>query len=201
MTFIPVPNTVGVRLIHQFLGQPITNTLYVRYSTQPDFTDLTTLAGVVANLWVNNIMNKLSNQTVLSLISLRDLTTNAGIVYDYSGPPLPATGAWGGPPCPSSVATVFSLKTGLAGRSYRGRLYLGGFSEQQTDGNFLLSSILNALRDGLLAVIDGINDANRQVVVVSRYNENQPRQTAVTTPVQSVQVRTFRLASQRKRLP
>jgi malonyl CoA-acyl carrier protein transacylase len=99
------------------------------------------------------------------------------------------------------VSAVFSLKTGLAGRSYRGRLYIGGFSEQQTDGNFLLSSVLNALRDGLISVIDGINNANRQVVVVSRYNERQARQTAVTTPVQSVQVRTFRLASQRKRLP
>ena len=201
MAFIPVPNTVGVRLVHQFLGQPITNTLYVRYPNPPDFTDLTSLAGVVANLWTQHIMNKLSNQAVLSLLSLRDLTTSAGVVYDYSGPPLPVSGAFGGPPCPSSVSAVFSLKTGLAGRSYRGRLYIGGFSEQQTDGNFLLSSVLNALRDGLLSVIDGINNADRQVVVVSRYNERQARQTAVTTPIQSVQIRTFRLASQRKRLP
>jgi hypothetical protein len=201
MPFIPVPNTVACRLVHLFLQQPITNTLYVNYDTQPDFTDLTTLASVLVSQWQQKIMPKLSTQTKLTTVSLRDLTTASGIVYEYSGPPLPVSGGAAGPPLPSSVAVVVSLRTGLAGRSFRGRLFFGGFSETQSDGNYMLNNLPVQLKDALVDVIDAINTTSRRVVVVSRYAQNQPRSTGVVTPVVSVLARTVRLATQRKRLP
>jgi hypothetical protein len=57
------------------------------------------------------------------------------------------------------------------------------------------------LKDALVDVIDAINNTTRRVVVVSRYSQNQPRTTAIVTPVVSVVARTVRLATQRKRLP
>lgn len=40
-----------------------------------------------------------------------------------------ATGQSGGDALPSGVAVVFTLRTALRGRSYRGRVYWGGYSE------------------------------------------------------------------------
>jgi hypothetical protein len=201
MAFIPVLNTVSCRLVHSFLGQPLTNTLYVNYDHQPDFTDLTSLASVLVNAWSQQIMPNLSTWARFVSVSLRDLTTSSGVVYDYSGPPLPVAGGELGSPLPSSVAIVLSLRTGLAGRSFRGRLFIGGFSENQSDGNYMFNNLPTVLKDRLTNVIDAINTADRRVVVVSRYNEQQARPTAVVTPVTSVLARTVRVASQRKRLP
>jgi hypothetical protein len=201
MAFIPVPNTVACRLFHEFLGQPITNTLYVNYNSQPDFTDLTTLASLLATQWAQKIMPQLSNQVQFRSISLRDLTTASGAVYDYSGPPLPIFGGVAGPPLPSSVAIVLSLRTGLAGRSFRGRLFLGGFSETQSDGNYMFGNLPNVLRDALVDIVDAITSLDRRVVVVSRFSGGQPRTTAVVTPVTAILARTVRVATQRKRLP
>jgi len=201
MPFIPVPNTVACRLVHEFLQQPITNTLYVNYDSQPDLADLTSLASVLISQWEQKIMPKLSSWAKFTQVSLRDLTSSSGIVYEYAGPPLPVSGGAMGQPLPSSVAVVVSLRTGLAGRSFRGRLFFGGFSEQQSDGNYMGGNLPTQLKDALTEVIDAINTADRRVVIVSRYTQNQPRSTGIVTPVVSVLARTVRLATQRKRLP
>jgi len=80
-------------------------------------------------------------------------------------------------------------------------LYLGGFSETQSDGNFFFGNLPTLLRDAISNVIQGLNSGTRQVVVVSRFTENNPRTVGETTPVIAVLARTVRVASQRKRLP
>jgi len=201
MPFIPVPNTVALSLIHEFLGQRLSNTLYVKQDGPINPSDLTDLATTAANLWAQQIMPRLSGDTRFVLVSAKDLSAQNGLVFDYTGPPLPVTGGASGQPLPSNIAAVLSLRTGRAGRSFRGRIYLGGFSELQSDGNFLFGNILEQLRQGLIQVIDGLNTGSRRVVVVSRFSEKQPRTVGITTPVLSVLARTVRLASQRKRLP
>ena len=201
MQFIPVINTVALRFIHEYLNQRISNTLYVKQDNPVTPSDLTDLAATAANLWAQNIMPKLSSSTNFVLVSAKDLTTQNGLVFDYTDTPLPLRGGVSGQPLPSNVAVVLSLRTGRAGRSYRGRVYLGGFSETQSDGNYMFGNLLEQLRTGLLQVINGLNTGSRNVVVVSRFFENNPRSTGVTTPITSVTARTVRLASQRKRLP
>ncbi len=201
MTFIPVTNTIALRFVHTFLGQPLSNTLYVRQTDPVTAFDVVDLATTGADLWGQYIMPMLSSDTRLILVSAKDLTTQSGLVFDYTGTPLPVSGGAPGQPLPSNVAAVLSLRTGRAGRSFRGRLYLGGFTELQSDGNFLPPATLDQLKQRLRQLIDDLNTGTRQVVVVSRYSENQPRTTGLTTPVVSVVVSTLRLASQRKRLP
>jgi len=201
MQFIPVINTVALQFIHEYLGQRLSNTLYVKQESPITSADLADLASNAAGLWATNIMPHLSGDTRFVLVSAKDLSAQNGLVYDYTGTPLPTTGGAMGQPLPSNVAAVLSLRTGRAGRSYRGRLYLGGFTELQSDGNFLPTGILENLRQGLINVITALNTGTRQVVVVSKFTANQPRTTGVTTPVTTVLARTIRLASQRKRLP
>jgi len=201
MAFIPVPNTVAATLVHTFLSQRMTNTIYTRFENPINPSDLENLATDLVNLWAQNVMPYLSNQTSLVGVSCKDLTVQNGQVYEYTGTPLPVSGDVAGPALPSSVAVVVSLRTGRAGRSYRGRLYLGGFSETQSDGNFFFGNLPTLLRDAISNVIQGLNSGTRQVVVVSRFTENNPRTVGETTPVIAVLARTVRVASQRKRLP
>jgi len=201
MAFIPVINTMAATLIHEFLNQRITNTLYVKQDGPITPTDLGDVANSLVNLWIQNIMPRLSNQTRLVGVSVRDLSAQNGLVFDYTGQPLPASGGVAGPPLPSSVAIVISLRTNRAGRSYRGRLYLAGFSETQSDGNFFFNNLPTLLANGITNVLLGLATGSRVPVVVSRFSEGTARSTGVTTPITSVAARTVRVASQRKRLP
>jgi len=201
MTFIPVPNTVALTLVHEFLAQRITNTLYVAYDRPVNPSDLGDLVSDVLPLWSQQIMPRLSTAARLVAIAARDLTAQNGLSFEYSGTPLPVTGGAAGSPLPSSVSIVVSLRTGRAGRSYRGRLYFGGFSEPQSDGNFFFNDLPTLLQNALSNVISGLNTSTRSVVVVSRFFAGSPRAVGITTPVTAVLARTKRVATQRRRLP
>jgi hypothetical protein len=201
MAFIPVPNTVALTMVHEFLAQRLTNTLYLAYDRPITPFDLGDLVNDVIPLWSQQIMPRLSNQTRLVTISAKDLTAQNGLSFEYSGAPLPVAGGAAGPPLPSSVSIVLSLRTGRAGRSYRGRLYFGGFSEAQSDGNFFFNDLPTQLQNALSNVIAGLNNSTRTVVVVSRFFQNAARTVGLTTPVTAVVARTKRAATQRRRLP
>jgi len=201
MAFIPVVNTMAATLIHEFLSQRMTNTIYVKQDNPITPTDLQDVASSLVTLWIQNVMPRLSNHTRLVGVSVRDLSAQNGLVFDYTGQPLPTFGGAAGPPSPSSVAIVVSLRTNRAGRSFRGRLYLAGFSETQTDGNFFFGNLPTLLATGVANVLQGLTTGTRVPVVVSRFSEKNPRPAGVTTPITGVAARTVRVASQRKRLP
>lgn len=201
MTFIPVINTIAGTLIHEFLGQRMTNTVYVRQDNPITPADLEDVANSLTTFWTQEVMPLLSNQTRLVGVAARDLSVQNGLVFDYTGPPLPFSGGVPGPPAPSSIAVVVSLRTGRAGRSFRGRLYLAGFSETQTDGNFFFADLPTLLATRVSNVLLGLTTGTRIPVVVSKFFEGNPRPSGVTTPITAVAARTVRVASQRKRLP
>src|SRR5882672_3363229 len=67
--------------------------------------------------------------TTTSLISvgLRDIRTANQPEFVSVAAAVPGTGA--GNPLPNQLAAVVTLRTALAGRSFRGRAYFGGFNE------------------------------------------------------------------------
>jgi hypothetical protein len=201
MAFIPVVNTMAATLIHEFLSQRLTNTIYIRQDNPITPADLGDIASSLVTLWAQNVMPRLSNQTRFVGVSVRDLSVQNGLVFDYTGQPLPVSGGIPGPPAPSSVAVVVSLRTDRAGRSYRGRLYLAGLSETQTDGNFFNGNLPTLLANAVTNVLLGLATGTRVPVVVSKFFNKNPRPSGVTTPITAVAARTVRVASQRKRLP
>lgn len=92
---------------------------------------------------------------------------------------------------PDQVATVVSLRTGLAGRSFRGRMYLplNGLS---LDANAQLSSSsIGLVADAAKDLVDDINAGGLEVVVMSATQ-------TLTTPVTSIIVDSI-LDTQRRR--
>jgi len=109
-------------------------------------------------------------------------------------PAQPNPGTAAGELDPANAALVISWKTGFVGRSYRGRTYHGGFTENQSQGSTALSSLVTgvgALASALL-IYAGTGAVPMHLVVASRHLLTL---TDVTTPI----VNAF-IDSQRTRL-
>lgn len=81
-----------------------------------------TASAHVASIWTN---------VALATVAVRDLGSNTNPWYVGTGTPVPGTSAAN--PLPAATALVISLTTGLRGRSFNGRVYLWGFTEDAND--------------------------------------------------------------------
>jgi hypothetical protein len=113
-----------------------------------------------------------------------------------------AGGRSSGDQLPQQSAAVITWRTGLAGRSFRGRTYLPGLGEgDQVDGvlNGTYETDAAAFAAQMLAVFGvGGSDTNWQFVVISEVSSGSPRVPPIGTPVTAAVVRPF-IQTQRRR--
>jgi hypothetical protein len=102
------------------------------------------------------------------------------------------TGNDAGQALPPQNAVVMTLYTASKGRSYRGRVYLPGVSENAWDGSAMPGAVLTnylTIPTQLGAVFGpGGSNANWSLVVISRYLNKVKRGTPVGTAVTSIVV-------------
>jgi hypothetical protein len=124
--------------------------------------------------------------------------TAARLVYAYAS----VAGSNSNADLPPQCAVLFSAKTALKGRSYRGRFYVPGpVQTDETDGILSGTAITaySTIATQLLAVFgpSGSN-ANWAYAIISRYHNKQKRTLPVGTPVISVSLDPV-IATQRPR--
>lgn len=91
---------------------------------------------------------------ILESVSLRNFGTPNQPVFTSTGAALSGGGT--GDALPLSTASCVTLRTALAGKSFRGRVYLTGFTEASNDANGRITSTAAAAG---VAFINGINNA------------------------------------------
>lgn len=201
MAFIPVPNTLMVEIVYEQDGQVMENTLYYE---KPGggviLSDIEELLEEI-NLIVRVQLLPLLSNTLQVLRIVGTMIDVVGGLTAISTTSLPAPGESTSPPLPNSVSVVMSLRTGLAGRSFRGRNYVPGLAEDAIAGNTVNSTMIAALIEVWNALRLASGDPGWQNVVVSRFSNNAPRVTGVTTPITSVVVFDDQVDNQRRRLP
>lgn len=117
------------------------------------------------------------------------LATGAGVIGTAVGEPLP-----------SAIAQCYTLRTALAGRSFRGRVYLGFYGESasggsnQSAGSAAGTTFLDSIRTSLISA------PNLHMCVVSRFLDGVLRPTPLTTEVNAVQLRSINWNTQRRRM-
>ena len=136
----------------------------------------------------------------LAKVSIRDLRIANQLPVE--APVAAAVGSQGNP-LPLGVAMCITLRTGLAGRSFRGRMYLPGWTELDNDANgsittagmFTGEQFVRELRTRLAGdpVVAG------EMAILSRWNAKGLRVPPVLTPVISQQARDNRWDYQRRR--
>lgn len=212
MAFIPVPNCAAVTMSYTILDADVAeNTFGVQNSGSWDATQLGAL-GVAFNTWNDTAVsgaapyqNRVS-QTTLVQTQCRDLTTQTSpvVITPYTG--AHGAGADTSGPLNNGLTKAFTARSGLSGRSQRGRIFVVGIGVGELvsgDPNLLSPAFLDEYvlqLDGLISQVHAAN-ASWTLSVISRFHNNAPRSTGVTTPVTSWGYANQYVDFQRRRAP
>lgn len=212
MAFIPVANTAQVTMQYLINDSDVAeNTFGVHNTGTWDASHLETLAAVF-NTWNDTAVGGFapyqvrSNSTTLVQTTARDLTTQTSNVVVVAYPGSHAVGTDTSQQLSNGVCKAFTARSGLSGRSQRGRIFSVGIAQEQistTDPNQIISSYLNVWTGCLNALITDISTANAawSLVVISRYHNGAPRGAGQVTPITTWGYANNLLDYQRRRAP
>lgn len=172
-------------------------------------TELTNLVNAV-DTWLttgaggnDTVVKNLQHECTVSGIVARDLTTSTGPEVSksisHAGGEVTARTAAG-------LSKALTLRTGLAGRSQRGRLFVIGLAADQFDGtdkNLISTATLTSLVNtwtSLIAAVKAVNAA-WSWSVLSRSTGNSKRANGVAIPITSVGYSQPYVDYQRRRSP
>jgi hypothetical protein len=183
MPFQPCPNIVQVNVHATYLGVPIENVYHVRSNDSPTPPgDLTAIAGLWAEAWVDLIVPYLNDSYTTKEIDVVDLSVEAGgVATDTTA--SGTVGGVSGDPEPGNVCFCVSLRTGLAGRSFRGRTYLSGQIASEVTLSRLSGARISQYVTGLQTLIDNMAAAFFPLVVLSRRHNGVVRAEGIGTQI------------------
>lgn len=200
MPFVAVPNAAEFIIRGSVEGQEVVNTFYGVHTTTFDIAELDVAAGILSSVWSGDILPFLSSSYSFAGVHARGLRTPVDIETDDvsdAGVGGVATGA-----LPNNVAFCVKRLSGLAGRSARGRVFIGGipFAERSSTNVFDVSwaadivAGLNGLRTAWVA-------ADWLEVIVSRRTAGVANIPPISRLVNAYVASDLNADSQRRRLP
>jgi hypothetical protein len=219
LPFVPVANTVYASLrFSQPDGSFASQGFWVKRAGVWTPTEMLALAAVLKTWWLNGdgVQKPCAFMTAsysLVEIVVRDYTTLGGSVVTYNTG-LPSPGLHSAvDDLPMGVAFALTLRTGLAGRSNRGRTFCMGLNKTllSNESNNLVSAaaaseMVTAYDAMIPAIVAG--DATEELVVASRHwnggvshGPTLSRVAGITTPVISFGNSNLLLDFQRSRAP
>lgn len=202
MAFVPALNVVRVFLEHTLNNKPgVGWVLHFETSLSPWTTaQMADLGSELVTWWNTSMRPLMSTGVALNRIRMREMSSQSSLVADYDTG-LPILGSRAGTDLPANIAFCLKFGTGLAGKSFRGRVYQFGMVEADVSVNNVSSayalSVRTAWTNGLLHV-GALADYG--LVVCSFQTLGQPRVTAEVTPVTNVSYVDLRVDTQRRRL-
>lgn len=209
MAFIPAVDTARVSMHFTQAGQQLENVFYVQSVASWDETSLNALGLIIEAWWTTSMASFISDTVTLVEIVLRDMTTDTGVEVVYTGG-LPTPGTNSNAALPNNVTAAIKLLTALGGRSFRGRQYIIGLTQDSvsSDMNHLTPTAVTDLTIDYNALMTDIDATYTPGLVVASFyhgvdtdHKPIPRATAVLTAVTSLAFADDVLDSQRRRLP
>jgi hypothetical protein len=217
MAFIPALDTAEVSMIFtQPDGSNAENTFYVKRTSAWSSSELTTIANAFITWFgtgdgTHSYKVNVASTFSLSNVIARDLTTDtSSIISTNSGLPIAGTDS----AAAAQMGETFAItaRSGLSGRSNRGRTFVVGLPEDAfATGilNTIKSTFANSLVSAFNALLTAVPaaDAACEVVILSRYHgidsggKPIPRATGVMTPVSVYGYSNLLMDFQRRRAP
>lgn len=200
MPFVPVPNVAQVDMVFMYNGQRCENVYHVQQESPYDQTSLAVLATLFRDWWDDEFKAGAPNTLALVLIVARALDTDSSPSIEFSaGLPIQGQVTAAGQ-LPNNVTQAIKWTTALRGRSYRGRTYHIGLTEDMVIGNTVQEPHLAYQANRYNALLTALDGLPGNLVVVSKIHNGVERTTGIATPVQAVSVDST-VDSQRRRLP
>jgi len=173
-----VPNAVKVTVKGSLFGQVVDNVWAVGTTGAPTEAELLTIAAIFQTGYAD-IQSVLSQDYTVGEITCRYLGDAAGPEATLAIIP-PQAGGSINPSSPGSVCLCVSLRTGLAGRRFRGRKYFSGITEVDQTANAIDTDTCNNIVNSILGLMDALSTNGTPLAVVSLVG---PTVTQVTTPI------------------
>jgi hypothetical protein len=136
---IVLPDTVQVRLNWSLSGQPwAQNVLHYRvpsgFVVNSTTTEAFGAAVIGAFTTAGSLAPRISTSVALDRVTVRDLRVANQLEFEAD---VNSPGTLAGNMAPRQLCSVATIRTDLAGKSFRGRIYLGGFTvaAMASDGN------------------------------------------------------------------
>ena len=202
MVFVPVVDTAHVSIEGQVDGQQTINDLYFKHTTGPiAFSDLFILVNQLVS-WYNGTVSALLNEawTGRRMVG-QDMTApnSATVQNSMAG----MVGGVSGEAAPNNCSMAVHFSSGLSGRSFSGRNYIPVLTNSQVSGNIIDGTFIS---DIVLAYTELVNPssvlpAGWAWVVASKFSNNLPRVTGLTSEIFTVTVLDNVVDSMRRRLP
>ena len=216
MPFVPVPETVQVNVKGISHGSKAWENVYYVFIDGLNTATLSQgTADGIATQWdtaytSSGLLGAMSTQWSIT----ETVVTGLGASTDPSLSSVLANNAGtdAAQPLPGQSSLVVTTHTALRGRSFRGRTYLNGWTESQSDGNPSATalSLSGAFYGDLIAAI--VSEVAGDLCVVSRYSGTHlvslpngtvvkrptPRTTGLATPITAVTINQ-RWSTQRRR--
>jgi len=151
-----VPNAVQIRLMYTLSGNSAFNVIHARkLGTQVLNQALANLIGsAIKSAWTTTLGPMMGISTGLAKVGIRDLSAANQPEYLDSG--VVVTGTSIADPLPTNVASCVTLRTALSGKSMRGRVYLGGFTEAENENT---ATQAQTSADASTAFLEAVSDA------------------------------------------
>lgn len=201
MTFVPVLGTLEVNIRQQLSNEDMINTMYFYAPSGWTLEAMEGFGEAIDEYIVSNYSALHSTASLYRGLRLRNLAAEASdvLMLDTASP---VAGSVGGNALPNNVAWTVKFQTGLAGRSYRGRVFHGGISvDMLLTTNTLNGTFATNIRNHYRGISDVGTLNGGTHVVVSRISGGVNRVTGVHTPVTNITYTDTVLDSMRTRLP
>lgn len=198
--FVPCPRTAQVNMRYEEAGEKVENVYH--FLGASDWTSTLLAALAVAMIgWENTNMKVFrANNTILDLAYAIDLSVNDG-AWDVSVTPVQGTRT--SPNLPNNCSWAVKWITAQRGRSFRGRTYHIGMTEDMLQGGS--QEITTTTATNMLAAYRTLLTTtwpNSAVPVVRSIRHNNAyRTTGVMTPITDATYSDLVIDSQRRRLP
>jgi len=197
MAFIPTPNSVKVEMNGTQNGVQIVNVFHVKTTGTVSSADLDDILACFDAYWTDlkagvHSSYELNNFTATDISVINGTQT----VFPYT---TGNVGTAAGDAAAANAAMCASFRTNLTGRSYRGRMYLGGLAQSgltsaQTFSTGYAASIVGVIQD-LMTALDAVN---MTLCVLSKVALGVARIAGVLTEILTVTIDT-KVDSQRRR--
>lgn len=199
--FIPFPNTIEIDAHYLVEDIPCENVYHVHGGAAWTSTSMAAAAAAFATWEAAEAAHHRSSDVLFVGAHVRDLTTATSGEVDHTDN---VAGVLTGPRLPNHCTIAIKAGTGIAGRSFRGRTYWIGLTQDQLDTNdcnLIVIAVANAIVAHMAALIAVAWPNSGQLVVASRRTGGTDRTTGVSTPIIEYSLVDRFVDSQRRRLP
>lgn len=205
MAFVPVAGTARVAVRFELPDNALAiNVFHIKKLAAGAIVlgDLQDVANIIVSAYDTHLDVTWGGHCTLVGVQLRSLESEAGLIWDAVMPAGGIIGTRTGNALPNHATIAVQLVTGLAGRSYRGRLYHPGLVDAQVVNNSLVVTDQENILDGYEELRGAIVDDGTFVMsVVSYVSNGAPRAVPLSTTVSGFRLADATIDTQRRRMP